>query len=138
MHIIIYKTNSNVHVFDWCRVGYFDVLENNRYLQPSKNRGIGNHKHSFLELHKQYLSKWLITIYSIGWITGIYGELIYFRSIHMKHLSFSRRDSPTLLFFWIYIMCGLRKTSMLSLYPGKFWQNGLWTPRAVITLDFFF
>ena len=45
----MYKTISNV--VEKSIVGSYDVLENKRYYQPSKNRGIGKHKHSFLEFY---------------------------------------------------------------------------------------
>ena len=44
--IKMYKTLSNV--FDISLVCSY-VLENKRYFQPSKNRGIGKRKHLFLE-----------------------------------------------------------------------------------------
>ena len=51
----MYKTISNV--VEKSIVGSYDILENKRYFQPSQNRGIGKHKHSFLEFYTQYLIK---------------------------------------------------------------------------------
>ena len=61
--IKMYKTISNV--VEKSIVGSYDVLENKRYFQPSRNMGIGKRKHSFLKLYTQYLSKLLLEIYAV-------------------------------------------------------------------------